>query len=155
MTEMGKLTNEELRNLGMTEDGTHTGFKTNQGYSINNSEYTAINKYTFNNYIFMDGNYDEDLSTPNRPAVMNWLATLANVTEGNYKFKLSQNDMYTIISDATSPWWWGERSVYRKNGNDYIICPLSFQRNLQCRLHAAFSPTFPLLSIPKGSHISK
>lgn len=121
MTEMGKLTNEELRNLGMTEDGTHTGFKTNQGYSINNSEYTAINKYTFNNYIFMDGEYDEDLSTPNKPAVMNWLATLANVTEGNYKFKLSQNDVYTIISDVTAPWWWGERSVYRENGNDYIL----------------------------------
>ena len=121
MTEIGNtLSDANLRKIGMTEDD-RVGFKANQGYSINNLEYTAINKYTFNNYIFMDGEYDEDLSTPNRPVVMNWLATLANVTEGNYKFKLSQNDMYTIISDVTAPWWWGERCTYRKNGNDYIL----------------------------------
>lgn len=119
--------------IGMTEDGTTAGFNTAQGTtSIVGTDNFAVNrKYTFSDYMFLDGDANHRMSDPitnNLPFVSNWLRHLSGYSINNddaiYTFSFLE-DIYTLVTDTTTPSWWGNKAIYIKNGDNYEQVPLT------------------------------
>ncbi len=130
MTEIGNTLSEvDLIKIGMTENGVFPGFKANQGYTMHSSgvddiEYIANKKYAFGTFMFMDGKYGHNTTQNAQLPVMKWLQNLVDVDkqinhENAYELRLVDSDIYTLLTSTNEPWWWGQRTVYEKVGDNY------------------------------------
>ena len=121
------LSDNELINIGMSEDGTELGFKVNQGSTqIESTDTYSVNKkYTNSNSMFLDGDFNQRDYEYN-PNVNNWLRELTglNIVVGQDSYPAVHifgftEDVYSLITNETTPWWWGNRKAYTKSGDTY------------------------------------
>ena len=115
------LTDQELIDIGMTEDGTTLGFKVNQGSTITNSDPNnsiASKPYTYSDFMFLNGTTAQiyDNQSPN---VTQWLRNMVG-EEATHKFGFTE-DVYTLLTSTAAPNGWAARDVYTKVGDTYTL----------------------------------
>lgn len=116
-----ELTDQELIDIGMTEDGTTLGFKVNQGTIPTASDpdiYVATKQYTWSDNMFLNGEVMQ-LGDESCPNVTKWLRDLMGDTS-THKFGFTE-DVYTLLTSNTAPNSWANRDVYTKVGDTYTL----------------------------------